>query len=923
MSTEAANGNRPRWTNQLDFIRKEILVKVQKHQHSWPFQKPVDPVALALPDYYEVVKKPMDLSTIKKKFDTYQYNSGAEALSDFEVMFSNCYLYNKPTDDVTLMCQAVESAFKDLVKRMNSDPTLRSELEADPPQQPSKVKKSKPGKKQRPPAAKKEPAAKAEASEEVTSRLGSSNTSSSSRENFQSANKRRGVKRPSGTPVDTDGSICSEPENKKPKKRRRWVSGAKGVIDALFAPEHQSVCYLFYEPVDYKKLQLPDYPKIITHPMDMGTVRQKLVDGKYSDPMEVQKDMELMFHNCYRYNPPSNAVVRAAKKLDTIFHKKWNIYLTTLESHEQEEAEARSNQKPEIKSEAESDESGSEGDNEEEDEEIKDEEENDEDVFDQENENSNAASEVSKSSKTAEERTSEDDLDDELDYINERLAEILSEVASLTERQQKLLILHQRKHNKLVKKDETSRSGRVRKPTEAELLHREQTRNPPREQPPQVIVPKQRNPSAKKTSKYQRQESASKSIKEESLPETENTEEKEKMTYDEKRKLSLNINRLPKEKLRKVVTIIQKHEPNLKDTKPDEIEIDFETLRPVTLRALETFVKRVLRESRDSRPSKSRQLAKELEDKIARNQQQVAKLDKELGIKPRANNKRNLDTSVDSVQSSSSSSDSSSSESGSDSSDSETSETEQEEQKKKSLSPEPELETKVEPKRERLTPPPSSPASVLQTNGHASRSPEAVKESAPVESDANKLSVNDDDSQRLPTTKLEVETSPPVQNSDDSQFVKPINNNTTEKATRSVKTPDNRIGGAWSFGSPADPSPEKKVAVSDDNRTLNEFKLLADQKRRREEILKKDVPDVKVSPPTDNVFSTILGEPSISVSKAPILGLPEEDDEEQKRKRNEAREAAKRSRQKAVPIFDLNDAGDLMSEFEETVNGFR
>ncbi|CBY19338.1 unnamed protein product [Oikopleura dioica] len=777
MSTEAANGNRPRWTNQLDFIRKEILVKVQKHQHSWPFQKPVDPVALALPDYYEVVKKPMDLSTIKKKFDTYQYNSGAEALSDFEVMFSNCYLYNKPTDDVTLMCQAVESAFKDLVKRMNSDPTLRSELEVNLEINitlPTKVKKSKPGKKQRPPAAKKEPAEKAEASEEVTSRLGSSNSSSNSRENFH---KRRGVKRPSGTPVDTDGSICSEPENKKPKKRRRWLSGAKGAIDALFAPEYQSVSYLFYEPVDYKKLKLPDYPKIITHPMDMGTVRQKLVDGKYSDPMEVQKDMELMFHNCYRYNPPSNSVVKAAKKLDTIFHKIWNIYLRTLESHGEEEVEAHSNQKPEVKSEAESVESGSEGDNEEEEEEDKDEEDDDEEVFDQENENSNAASEVSKSPKTAEERTSEDDLDNELDYINDRLAEILSEVASLTEKQ-----------------------------------------------PPQIILPKQRNPSAKKTSKYQRQESASKSIKEESFVEAENPEEKEKMTYDEKRKLSLNINRLPKEKLRKVVTIIQKHEPNLKDTKPDEIEIDFETLRPVTLRALETFVKRVLRESRDSRPSKS-------------------------------------------------SSDSSSSESGSDSSDSETSETEQEEQKKKSLSPELEIKTKVEPERERLTPPPSSPTSVLQTNGHGSTSPEAVKESTPEDSDANKLSVNDD-SQRLPTTKLEVESSPPQQKIDDAQFVKPINNNTTEKSTRPVKTPDNRIGGAWSFGSPADPSPEKKLAVSDDNRTLNEFKLLADQKKRREEILKKDVTDVKASPPTIMCFQAFSGNLPSACLRLPFLDYP-------------------------------------------------
>ena len=43
---------------------------------------------------------------------------GSEALADFELMFSNCYLYNKPTDDVTLMCQEVESFFKQLVKKV-------------------------------------------------------------------------------------------------------------------------------------------------------------------------------------------------------------------------------------------------------------------------------------------------------------------------------------------------------------------------------------------------------------------------------------------------------------------------------------------------------------------------------------------------------------------------------------------------------------------------------------------------------------------------------------------------------------------------------------------------------------------------------------------------------------------------------------
>ena len=62
------------------------------------------------------------------------------------------------------------------------------------------------------------------------------------------------------------------------------------------------------------------------------------------------------------------------------------------------------------------------------------------------------------------------------------------------------------------------------------------------------------------------------------------------MTYDEKRQLSLDINKLPGDKLGRVVQIIQLREPALRDSNPDEIEIDFETLKPSTLRALEEFV---------------------------------------------------------------------------------------------------------------------------------------------------------------------------------------------------------------------------------------------------------------------------------------------------------------------------------------------
>uniref|UniRef100_A0A673C9X4 Bromodomain containing 3 n=1 Tax=Sphaeramia orbicularis TaxID=375764 RepID=A0A673C9X4_9TELE len=66
------------------------------------------------------------------------------------------------------------------------------------------------------------------------------------------------------------------------------------------------------------------------------------------------------------------------------------------------------------------------------------------------------------------------------------------------------------------------------------------------------------------------------------------------MTYDEKHQLSLDINRLPGMKLGRVVHIIQTREPSVCDANPDEIEIDFEILKPSTLRKLEQYVKSCL-----------------------------------------------------------------------------------------------------------------------------------------------------------------------------------------------------------------------------------------------------------------------------------------------------------------------------------------
>lgn len=107
-----------RVTNQLQFLQKTVLKAVWKHQFAWPFHQPVDAKKLNLPDYHRIIKQPMDLGTIKKRLDNNYYWSGKECIQDFNTMFTNCYVYNKPGEDVVVMAQTLEKVFLTKVAEM-------------------------------------------------------------------------------------------------------------------------------------------------------------------------------------------------------------------------------------------------------------------------------------------------------------------------------------------------------------------------------------------------------------------------------------------------------------------------------------------------------------------------------------------------------------------------------------------------------------------------------------------------------------------------------------------------------------------------------------------------------------------------------------------------------------------------------------
>eukprot|EP01055_Gregarina_sp_Pseudo9_P002122 Gregarina_sp_Pseudo_9__2121@NODE_247_length_3444_cov_52_284581_g230_i0_p2_GENE_NODE_247_length_3444_cov_52_284581_g230_i0NODE_247_length_3444_cov_52_284581_g230_i0_p2_ORF_typecomplete_len328_score66_82Bromodomain/PF00439_25/1_2e23Bromodomain/PF00439_25/8_8e02_NODE_247_length_3444_cov_52_284581_g230_i010542037 len=77
--------------------------------------------------------------------------------------------------------------------------------------------------------------------------------------------------------------------------------------------------YPFLRPVDWKKLDLHDYPHIVSRPMDLQTVGRRLRDGQFSDPVVVEflNDLQLIWNNCRLYNDEKTEIYAMADRMES------------------------------------------------------------------------------------------------------------------------------------------------------------------------------------------------------------------------------------------------------------------------------------------------------------------------------------------------------------------------------------------------------------------------------------------------------------------------------------------------------------------------------------------------------------------------------------------------------------------------------
>ena len=84
--------------------------------------------------------------------------------------------------------------------------------------------------------------------------------------------------------------------------------------------------YEFLEPVDYIKYNIPDYLDIIKYPRDLSLIQFNLENDYYPNIQSFLNDVQLIWDNCYTYNPPKNYISKCAQICEKKFKKEFAKY---------------------------------------------------------------------------------------------------------------------------------------------------------------------------------------------------------------------------------------------------------------------------------------------------------------------------------------------------------------------------------------------------------------------------------------------------------------------------------------------------------------------------------------------------------------------------------------------------------------------
>ncbi|KAJ3828487.1 hypothetical protein F5880DRAFT_1608389 [Lentinula raphanica] len=342
-----ASGPSTLTVGQYRFCQSTVR-SLKKLKDASPFLRPVDPIALNIPHYPSIIKNPMDFSTIERKLTASnpvkpdpnpmnpRYRTAEEFVADVRLIISNCVTFNGPDHIITAMGRRVEEVFDKQVKNM---PT------AEPPV----VKKQSPPPPRAAVAAPPPPPVPVPAPAPAPSKKSAPRRPSTSVPTIRRNEAHEVVGRPKREihpPAPKDLPYADAPKKQRKVKHTKDNSGSveqlkycSKILNDLHKKQYYTIANPFYEPVDWVKLEIPSYPKIIKKPMDMSTMRRKLDAREYRTASNFWDDFKLMIRNCFTFNPAGTVVNQAGQELQRIFDEKWKSLPPEPMSEDEEDEE--------------------------------------------------------------------------------------------------------------------------------------------------------------------------------------------------------------------------------------------------------------------------------------------------------------------------------------------------------------------------------------------------------------------------------------------------------------------------------------------------------------------------------------------------------------------------------------------------------
>mmetsp|Transcript_14635 Transcript_14635/g.40672 ORF Transcript_14635/g.40672 Transcript_14635/m.40672 type:complete len:215 (-) Transcript_14635:1522-2166(-) len=99
----------------------KVLQSMIQRSDTEPFRVPVDWKGMGLFDYPTLIKKPMDLGTVKRNINSRKYKTIPDAAEDIRLVWTNCMTYNQDGSDFFLLAKNLSKKFEEKYSKLVND----------------------------------------------------------------------------------------------------------------------------------------------------------------------------------------------------------------------------------------------------------------------------------------------------------------------------------------------------------------------------------------------------------------------------------------------------------------------------------------------------------------------------------------------------------------------------------------------------------------------------------------------------------------------------------------------------------------------------------------------------------------------------------------------------------------------------------